>query len=221
MSKRVIFILCLAIFGLAACASGSNGPDESAIDEQAEQTEQTIQEAEQAAQAAEDAAPVELERVAVAPLQSRSDSEVTGLVTFTETLVPQDDGSAQPQVVVSYEISGLTPGETRGFHVHETGDCSAPDATSAGGHFNPTDHAHGPMEAEDSHAGDLGNITADAEGNAVGVIENITKFTLADGEANNIVGRAVIVHAQQDDLVSQPTGDAGARVACAVIATQE
>lgn len=206
MSRKMVFVACLAIFGLAACTSSSNNnksevdTSESAVSQAAEATPEPANDSAQ-------------ERVAVATLESRSGSSVTGVVTFTEA----DAKDGEPRVTVSYEIQGLTPGETRGFHVHETGDCSAPDATSAGGHFNPYNHDHGAMDAEESHVGDLGNITADAQGNAVGTIDDLSKLTLKDGELSNIVGRSVIVHAQQDDLVSQPTGDAGGRVACGVV----
>ena len=119
--------------------------------------------------------------------------------------------------LLSNDISGLAPGETRGFHVHDVGDCSAPDASSAGGHFNPGGHEHGAMDHPMSHAGDLGNITADASGRAQGLVTDLTKITLQPGAAIGILGRSVIVHAKVDDLTTQPTGNAGARVACGVI----
>ncbi|MDR2924789.1 MAG: superoxide dismutase family protein [Azoarcus sp.] len=109
------------------------------------------------------------------------------------------------------EISGLTPG-SHGFHIHEKGDCSAPDATSAGGHFNPHQTAHGKAGA--GHAGDLPSLEADASGNAsLNVVLGSITFS---GEAS-IIGRGLIVHAAPDDYTTQPTGNAGARVACAVI----
>ncbi|MCL2161583.1 MAG: superoxide dismutase family protein [Betaproteobacteria bacterium] len=111
------------------------------------------------------------------------------------------------------EVTGLTPG-SHGFHVHEKGDCSAPDATSAGGHFNPHQTAHGKPGEGAFHAGDLPSLEAAANGNATlnVVLDSIT----LTGE-HTIVGRGLIVHADPDDYVSQPTGNAGARVACAVI----
>ncbi len=111
-------------------------------------------------------------------------------------------------------LSGLAPGK-HGFHIHETGDCSAPDAASAGGHFNPDNKPHGAPDAPEHHAGDLGNITADASGNAT-VDMHVNGLTLASG-ANSVIGKALIVHAAPDDLKTQPTGNAGARVACGVI----
>ena len=110
-------------------------------------------------------------------------------------------------------VTGLTPG-THGFHVHEFGDCSAADFTSAGGHFNPMAQPHGAPQAAARHVGDLGNIEAGADGVAT---LDWTDTQLAFEGMHGIVGRAVIVHAKADDLKTQPTGDAGGRLACAVI----
>ena len=123
------------------------------------------------------------------------------------------------RIEVTGTISGLPGNSTHGFHVHETGDCSAPDATSAGGHFNPAGTEHGRVGQDAHHAGDSDNITADAEGNATvqGWLEGAT---VGDGAATDIVGKAVIVHADADDYVTQPTGNAGDRLACGVIAAR-
>jgi Cu-Zn family superoxide dismutase len=118
---------------------------------------------------------------------------------------------------VEGEISGLTPGK-HGFHVHEKGDCSAPDGASAGGHFNPTHQNHGAPSSPHRHAGDLGNITADKKGNA--------KFNFRDkvirlsGE-DSIMGKSLILHADPDDMKTQPTGNSGKRVACGVIESMQ
>lgn len=141
---------------------------------------------------------------AVAQLQPTRGHDVRGTVRFSS------EGDA---VRVSGEITGLSPGE-HGFHVHENGDCSAADAASAGGHFNPTSHPHAGRDAGQRHAGDFGNITAGADGRATFSFLD-PKITLSG--ANAIVGRAVIVHAGRDDLTSQPSGDSGARVACGVV----
>ena len=111
-------------------------------------------------------------------------------------------------VHLDVKVSGLTPG-VHGFHVHEVGDCSAPDASSAKGHFNPTGKPHG------SHAGDLPDLTADASGIAVLSVD-VPGLTL-DDTAMSIMGRAFVVHADPDDHVSQPAGNSGKRVACGVI----
>lgn len=144
-------------------------------------------------------------RMAVAELQPTAGNEATGTVTFTQV-----DGGIQ----VNVDLTGLGAPGPRGFHIHESGDCSAPDGTSAGGHFNPGDAPHGAPDKEERHAGDFGNIEVDEEGNAQA--EFIDSHISFSGD-NSIIGRAVIVHAQEDDLETQPTGDAGARVACGVI----
>jgi len=118
---------------------------------------------------------------------------------------------ADGSVKVTAEISGLTPG-AHGFHIHEKGDCSAPDATSAGGHFNPHQTAHG--KAGEGHAGDLPSLEADAEGNAK-LDVTLNSITLTGD--HSIIGRGLIIHAAPDDYTTQPTGNAGARAACAVI----
>ncbi|MFU8815860.1 MAG: superoxide dismutase family protein [Pseudomonadales bacterium] len=138
-------------------------------------------------------------------------SEVRGSLTFT------DEGGA---LRLHGTITGLEPGSARGFHIHEFGDCSAPDATSAGGHWNPQGHDHGRRSQGEFHAGDMDNITADASG-SVTVDDVLTGLEIGTGSARDVVGRSVIVHKGTDDYVSQPTGDAGARAACGVIELQE
>jgi superoxide dismutase, Cu-Zn family len=146
---------------------------------------------------------------AIAVLHPTEGNKASGTVQFTR----QGDG-----VHVVIQLEGLTPGE-HGFHVHDLGDCSAPNGTSAGGHFNPFASPHGAKDAAERHVGDLGNVTADGTGKvAVDFVD--TRIALPGGAANeaaSIIGRGVIVHAGRDDLKSQPTGDAGARVACGVI----
>jgi Cu-Zn family superoxide dismutase len=117
-------------------------------------------------------------------------------------------------------LVGLTPG-LHGFHVHEKGDCSAPDAKSAGEHFNPGNRPHGGPDtpADRRHAGDLGNIEADKKGKAH-VDMTIDRGLLETGE-RGILGRALVVHAERDDLTSQPSGAAGDRVGCGVIVRAE
>ena len=142
---------------------------------------------------------------ATAALNPTKDSNVKGTVSFTKVR----DG-----VRITGEITGLTPG-AHGFHVHEKGDCSAPDATSAGGHYNPTDMPHGAPDAALRHVGDFGNIEADASG--VAKFSYVDHVIMIDGP-NSIIGRAVIVHAKPDDFRTQsPPGNAGPRVACGVI----
>src|SRR4051812_46334104 len=133
-----------------------------------------------------------------------ANSKVTGTVTFTKS---------GDEVKVVADINGLTPGK-HGFHIHEFGECSAPDGTSAGGHFNPGKHQHGAPDASDRHAGDLGNLEADASGKAH---LEVTDQTMKLDGTTSILGHAVIVHEKADDLKTQPTGDAGGRLACGVI----
>jgi Cu-Zn family superoxide dismutase len=140
-------------------------------------------------------------------LKPTKGNKVTGTVTFAVV----SDG-----VKVVADIDGLTPGK-HGFHVHEFGDCSAPDGSSAGGHFNPTKKDHGAPDTADSDVGDLGNITADANGHAH--FERIDKVIALKGE-NNVIGRSMIVHEKADDF-SQPVGNAGGRLACGVIEVVE
>jgi len=144
---------------------------------------------------------------AVANLASASGSLASGKLV----LKPMGDG-----VHISGDIGGLGPGDARGFHIHEKGDCSAADASSAGGHFNPEAQPHGRAGQGPHHAGDSDNIVADANGVAH-VDAHVSGVTLGGGAANDIAGRAIIVHAAADDYASQPTGNAGARVACGVI----
>lgn len=119
-------------------------------------------------------------------------------------------------VHITGQLTGLEPNGSHGFHVHQVGDCSAPDASSAGDHFNPDGAAHGAPNTPPHHAGDLGNITADASGNAT-LDLRFQQISLGGGAANDVIGKSVVVHAQADDLSSQPSGNAGARIACGVI----
>lgn len=131
-------------------------------------------------------------------------NKVQGVVTFTKV-----EGGVKIVAVVS----NLTPGQ-HGFHIHEFGDCSAPDGSSAGGHFNPKNVQHGAPDALERHAGDLGNLVADDHGNAH--YERIDKVIRLEGP-DTIIGRSVVVHANADDFKTQPTGNAGGRQACGVI----
>ncbi len=144
---------------------------------------------------------------AIANLASASGSLVSGRLT----LVPMGDG-----VHITGEIGGLQANSSHGFHIHEKGDCSAADASSAGGHFNPAAKPHGRTGHGAHHAGDGDNLVADAQGVAR-VNAHFSGVSLGGGSANDIAGRALIVHANADDYSSQPAGNAGARVACGVI----
>lgn len=143
----------------------------------------------------------------VASLEPTTGNTTRGTVWFVQ------EGT---ELSVVGRVSGLRPNQEHGFHVHEKGDCSSGDGMSAGGHFNPDGMPHGPQAAP-HHAGDLPSLTADAAGNAV-VRMRMTGNVRSAG-AGDIAAKALIVHAMPDDYVTQPTGNSGARLACAVIGT--
>ena len=143
---------------------------------------------------------------ATAELKPTQGNTAAGSVTLTQ------EGD---RVVFAVDVRGLKPNQEHGFHVHEKGDCSSPDAMSAGGHFNPTHKAHGPQD-QDHHMGDLPALKADAAGNAK--MSFAVPGTLAGPPETAFVGKAVVVHANRDDYVTQPTGNSGARIACGVVA---
>jgi Cu-Zn family superoxide dismutase len=144
---------------------------------------------------------------AAAATTQPANNNVTGTVTFTQT------GS---QVTFVADIDGLEPNTMHGFHIHDKGDLSTPNLSSAGGHFNPTHEMHGGPDMPHHHMGDLGNLTADANGHAhlEGAVPGVT-LTIGDF---GIINRSVIIHAKADDLHSQPAGESGARVAGGMIA---
>jgi len=146
---------------------------------------------------------------AVAKLAPTKGNATAGVVTFAQ----RGDG----KVEVTANVTGLAPNREHGFHVHEKGDCSSGDGMSAGGHFNPDGKPHGPQGAP-HHAGDMPSLKADGAGNASAkfVLDGVT---VAPGP-NSVVGRGLIVHKDPDDYTTQPTGNAGARLACAVITAQ-
>ncbi|HEY0822206.1 MAG TPA: superoxide dismutase family protein [Ramlibacter sp.] len=143
---------------------------------------------------------------ATATLAPTTGNSTTGTVRFVQ---------AGDRVRVMGEIRGLKPGAEHGFHVHEKGDCSSGDGMSAGGHFNPGGQPHGRHGAGPHHAGDLPSLKADASGVAKFSFDS-TSIRLGGG-GSDIVGRGLIVHRDPDDYRTQPTGNAGPRLACAVI----
>ena len=185
---------------LSACNKGAE-PDAAPAD--------TVASPAATAPVADPAAPPEMAKpIATAQLQPTKDSTVAGTINFS--LV---DG----QLRASGDITGLKPDSEHGFHIHEKGDCSAPDGTSAGGHFNPGSSEHGSISAAMHHGGDMPNIKADAQGNAHIDGPVASNVNVGVGDGFDIVGRGLIVHADPDDYKTQPTGNAGARLACAVI----
>lgn len=139
---------------------------------------------------------------ASAQVAARSGSTASGSVSFSE-----HGGSLR----VEAQFAGLTPGE-HGFHIHEAGDCSAPDASSAKGHYNPAAKPHGHHDSDMRHGGDMPNLVANAQGEARLSAE------LKGVTVKEILGRSVVVHADPDDYKSQPAGNSGKRIACGVIA---
>jgi Cu-Zn family superoxide dismutase len=147
---------------------------------------------------------------ATATLRPASGSQVQGQVTFTQI--------SANRVRVAGEVTGQQPGP-KGFHIHEKGDCSAPDAMSAGPHFNPMNMKHGRSPTA-GHTGDMGNIIFDDTGKAT-ISMVFDGMSVSSNAPNGIVGRAIIVHAQADDLQTDPTGNSGGRVACGVIGLEQ
>src|SRR5690606_34454260 len=138
-------------------------------------------------------------------LESKSGNTAKGDVIFTE-----NNGTVE----MTATLTGLSEGE-HAIHLHEKADCSADDGTSAGGHWNPTFEPHGKWGAEEGyHKGDIGNFTADAEGNGTVQFSTDEWCIGCDDEKKNIIGKSVVVHEGTDDFTSQPSGDAGARISC-------
>lgn len=141
-----------------------------------------------------------------ATIESRSGSNVRGWAAFKD----RSTGGVR----IDVHIENAPPG-VHGLHVHERGDCSAPDASSAGGHFNPGGMSHAAPSESRRHAGDLGNITIEANG--TGHLELVSDLLTVRSGPNAVVGKAVIFHEKADDMRTQPTGDAGGRLGCGVV----
>ena len=145
-----------------------------------------------------------------AMIGSSNDSGVTGMAVFTQ------DGD---QITFTVEIQGASPG-LHAVHIHEYGDCSAPDGTSAGGHWNPTDVAHGKWGEGEFHLGDIGNIIVGEDGTGRFTLTT-DLWEIGTGSDVDVIGQSIIVHADADDFVSQPSGAAGPRIGCGVIVLTE
>lgn len=193
--KCTVFAFALTIVA-AACGGKSKPPEPAKVVEPAPPPVEPV-------------APVEPTppppKAALAELAPASKSKVKGTIDFKEV---------EGGVEVIANVEGLKAGD-HAYHVHEKGDCSAPDAASAGGHFNPNGHKHGSPDAEEHHEGDFGNLTAGKDGKATKTFV-MKGITLADGPTS-IVGKGFIIHEKADDFKTQPTGNAGGRVACGVI----
>ena len=194
----------VAALGLSACNPPSSDPVNAnpATDDAAPAATET---------APADASAPAQDATAMAELAPTQGNETRGSISFKVV-----DG----RVHVTGQVTGLKPGREHGFHNHEKGDCSAPDGNSAGGHFNPATQDHGSVTSDPHHGGDMPNITADDKGVATVDAPVSTNVNIGKGDDFDIIGRGLIVHADPDDYTTQPTGNAGARLACAVIKAQ-
>ncbi|WP_124642609.1 superoxide dismutase family protein [Amniculibacterium aquaticum] len=138
---------------------------------------------------------------------SKSKTDTQGTVNFIQK------GKTVTMDINAYK---LTPG-IHAIHIHEKGDCSSPDAMSAGGHWNPKSHNHGKWNHGEHHMGDIGNLVADKEGTARLIFKTDKWCIGCKDETKNIIGKSIIIHAKEDDFHTQPTGNAGGRVGCVEI----
>jgi Cu-Zn family superoxide dismutase len=186
-------MVCLAVgigCGLAGCAPQEPAPEP----EEPTATQETV-------------STVDL---AFAPIEAKSGSSMQGVAVFENK-----DG----KVKLSIELRDVSPGP-HAVHIHETGDCSAPDGMSAGGHWNPSGAAHGKWGEPPFHLGDIGNLEVGEGGE--GSLKLITElWTLGTGAENDVLGKAIVVHSGADDFATQPTGAAGKRIGCGVISADE
>ncbi|UII23966.1 superoxide dismutase family protein [Fulvivirga ligni] len=145
---------------------------------------------------------------AKATINPASGSNMHGEMTFTDL--------GEGDVTFKLTVEGAEPG-THAVHLHQTGDCSAEDATSAGGHWNPSDVEHGKRAVDMKfHAGDIDNMEVGADGKGE-LTMTISGWSIGGADSTNIIDHAVIIHAKEDDFATQPSGAAGKRVACGVI----
>lgn len=189
---------------LAACGGGAETPNGDNAAAEADRAAESAPAMPAAGAAGTDAMTA---ATATAALQPTAGNQTAGDLRFAVV---------NGRIEVTGTVTGLTAGSSHGFHVHETGDCSAPDGTSAGGHFNPGSTDHGRVGQGAHHAGDSDNIMAGADGTAQ-VSGWLEGATIGGGGADDIVGKGVIVHKDADDYATQPTGNAGDRLACGVI----
>ena len=207
LSTKVVSILSLAVFvGCGGSQPAAEAAPQPAVEPPAEPPAEAppAEAASAEPEKAAEAAPAEPVTVEVA-FQAKSGSKLSGKATLAET--PEG-------VKVTLALEGVKPGD-HGAHVHEKGDCSAPDAASAGGHFNPGTHPHALPANSPRHLGDLGNITIAKDGK--GTLEIVAPgANLKPNDPNSFLGKAIIVHDKKDDG-GQPTGNAGGRIGCAEI----
>ncbi len=191
--KKISLLAVALILSITACKN----------QKKEENTEQMTEEPAMAKKALD--SDIQVIKIALEP---KSDSNVSGTITFT-----QENGS----VTMVANMEGLTEG-THAIHIHEKSDCSSPDGTSAGGHWNPTNQPHGKWGSpEGYHKGDIGNFTAGADGKG-SITFSTDEWCIGCGDdTKDILGKGIIVHEGADDFTSQPSGAAGTRVSCAGI----
>ncbi|MGB3606683.1 superoxide dismutase family protein [Psychroserpens sp.] len=195
MKRSILYITMLGLFMTFSCKSDKKEDSSENSETETMETETYTEESNSTSE----------EKKITFALESKSNSEVTGNVVFTQ------DGDAVTMVAL---LSGLTEGE-HAIHIHEKADCSSSDGKSSGGHWNPTGQPHGKWGADSGyHKGDIGNFSANDKGQAT-----ITKITdewcIGCGDdSRDILGKAIIVHQGIDDFTSQPSGAAGSRVSC-------
>ena len=203
MMKTINYFLFIGAASMAfACGSGTNNSGDDATDS-LEMTENHMGNMDMETTMTD----TMNEMSATALLSAASGSNVTGTATFTQ--------EADGKVRLELTVENLTAGE-HAIHLHENGDCSADDASSAGGHWNPDGEDHGKRGENEYHAGDIDNLTVgeDGKGNLEMMVEG---WSIGDGQDSDILNKAIIIHADEDDFTSQPSGAAGSRVACGVI----
>jgi Cu-Zn family superoxide dismutase len=191
MKTKVLAVLALSLILATACKNATKKTKETVETEVEEVVKDT-----------------NMSKTLTVTLNPKSDSNVSGTVTFTEK---------EGKIMMTANMTGLSEG-THAIHIHETADCSSPDGKSTGGHWNPTAEPHGKWGDEVGfHRGDIGNFEVGSDG--IGTISMTTdKWCLGcDDPTMNIMGKAIIVHAGADDFTSQPSGAAGARISCAGI----
>jgi Cu-Zn family superoxide dismutase len=190
---RTLYLHCCclaALFLLFACQAQDTTETPAAESEQMEMEEEEVR--------------------AVAELAPKSGSGLAGRCVFTET-----DGEIRFEATIENVEPGL-----HAIHIHQTGDCSADDASSAGGHWNPTGEEHGRWGEPPFHLGDIGNIDVGEDGSG-SLTLTTDLWTLGDSSSSDVVGKAIVVHAGADDFESQPSGAAGERIGCGVIEMSE
>jgi len=146
-------------------------------------------------------------RQALASIEAKSGSTLVGTATFT--------AEGDNKVKLDIEVTGAPPGE-HAVHLHEKGDCSAPDAMSAGEHWNPTNEAHGKWGSAPFHLGDIGNMKVGDDGRG-SLSFTADKWTIGTGAMDDVVGHSIVIHGQPDDFTTQPAGAAGTRLGCGVV----